>query len=90
MSRQYSSLSAFRFCLPVLLIAGTCMVPGCTPAMQKFSPSNLWHGMQPHQLQKLNRGEGLATDAYFSVTDPIPERHADMTPVVDLDKLKSR
>ena len=28
------------------------------------------HDLQPHRLQRLNRGPGLSSDAYYSVPDP--------------------
>ncbi|MGE3316172.1 MAG: hypothetical protein AB7O26_13735 [Planctomycetaceae bacterium] len=54
----------------VVVSSGVC---GCTPAMKNFTPSNIWHNLQPHRLQRLNQGPGMSSDAYFSVTDPIPE-----------------
>jgi hypothetical protein len=63
--------AVLRWVLSGILIASACALTGCTPAMKQFSPSNLWHNMQPHRLQQLNRGPGLSSDAYFSVSDPI-------------------
>lgn len=40
--------------------------------MKNFSPGNIWHNLQPHRLQRLNQGTGMSSDAYFSVSDPIP------------------
>ena len=28
------------------------------------------HDLQPHRLQRMNRGPGLSSDAYYSVPDP--------------------
>jgi hypothetical protein len=61
-----------RFAALVLFCA-SLGVTGCTAAMKDYSPSNIWHNMQPHRLQRLNQGQGMSTDAYFSVSDPIPE-----------------
>lgn len=61
-----------RFAALALLCAAFA-VTGCTAAMKDYSPSNIWHNMQPHRLQRLNQGAGMSTDAYFSVSDPIPE-----------------
>jgi hypothetical protein len=30
------------------------------------------HELQPHRLQRLNRGPGLSTEAYYSIPDPSP------------------
>ncbi len=57
----------------ICMIAAMSGVSGCTPAMKNFSPSNIWHNLQPHRLQRLNQGPGMSSDAYFSVSDPIPE-----------------
>jgi hypothetical protein len=37
--------------------------------------STIFHELQLHRLQRLNRGDELGggTDAYFSVSDPLPE-----------------
>ena len=60
-----------RFVLLGLLVASALALSGCTPAMQKFSPSNIWHNLQPYRLQQWNRGQGMSPDAYYSVADPI-------------------
>jgi hypothetical protein len=40
---------------------------------EKLSPSNLWYGLQPSQLQRLNEGAtGMPSDVYYSVLDPLP------------------
>jgi hypothetical protein len=40
---------------------------------EKLSPSNLWYGMQPSQLQRLNEGDtAMPSDVYYSVSDPLP------------------
>ncbi|HUG90815.1 MAG TPA: hypothetical protein VML55_08285 [Planctomycetaceae bacterium] len=31
------------------------------------------HELQPHRLQRLNRGSGLSPEAYYSVADPAVE-----------------
>lgn len=40
---------------------------------EKWSPSNIWYRMQPTQLGRLNEGNGLTPDAYYSISD-FPER----------------
>jgi hypothetical protein len=40
---------------------------------EKWSPSNIWYRMQPTQLSRLNEGNGLSADAYYSISD-FPER----------------
>ena len=36
---------------------------------------SLWHNLKPHRMWRLNRvPEGMHKDAYFSVSDPIPDR----------------
>jgi hypothetical protein len=42
---------------------------------EKWSPSNIWYRMQPNQLGRLNEGEGLSPDAYYSISD-YPERNS--------------
>jgi len=37
----------------------------------KWSPSNIWYNLQPSQLDKLNRGPGMPSDVYYSISDPI-------------------
>ena len=40
---------------------------------EKLSPSNLWYGLQPTQLQRLNEGDtAMPSDVYYSVSDPLP------------------
>jgi hypothetical protein len=49
---------------------------------EKLSPSNLWYGLQPSQLQRLNEGDtGMSPDVYYSVSDPLPD-NADAPAVV--------
>jgi len=77
-------IACARRCAYVLVLAAAAAPTiGCTPAMQKFSPSEIMHNLQPHRLQRLNRGPGMSSDAYFSVTDPIPGAD-DPTPAVNL------
>jgi hypothetical protein len=57
---------------------------------EKMSPSNLWYDLQPSRLNRLNEGSpGMSSDAYYSVSDPLPPA-ADSTtvvqPVVNPDK----
>ena len=47
----------------VVLLFG---VAGC----QMFE--NFFYELQPHRLQRLNRGPGMSSDVYYSVADPIP------------------
>jgi hypothetical protein len=45
---------------------------------EKLSPSNLLYDLQPSQLNKLNRGPGMPSDVYYSVSDPLidpPPKH---------------
>jgi len=35
----------------------------------KWSPSNIWYRMQPTQLGRLNEGNGIGSDVYYSVSD---------------------
>ena len=43
---------------------------------------NMMHNLQPHRLQRLNRGvEGMPTSAYFSVNDPLDEANGDRADV---------
>jgi len=71
MPRLKPNCFAPRLVLFGVLTASSLPLAGCTPAMEKFSPSNIWHNVQPHRLQRWNRGQGMSTDAYFSVADPI-------------------
>jgi hypothetical protein len=36
---------------------------------EKWSPSNIWYRMQPNQLGRLNEGDGIPTDVYYSISD---------------------
>jgi hypothetical protein len=42
--------------------------------LKKMSPANMWHNLQPYRLQQLNRGPGMSSDVYYSVSDPPPQR----------------
>ncbi len=37
----------------------------------KLNPANLFYSLKPSQLDKLNRGPGMSSDVYYSVSDPI-------------------
>lgn len=57
-------MSAFRRALLLFgLIAAALMSAGC---------SSMWHNLQPHRLQRLNRGPGMPTgaEAYSAVLYP--------------------
>ena len=49
------------FCAALVFSAAGCQMP---------------HDLQPHRLQRLNRGKGLTSgfEAYYSVRDPIPDK----------------
>ncbi len=67
--------------LPATLAAALlCGASGCAEwisnlsnpeAWEKLSPSNIWYNMQPHRLNRLNEGEGMPSDVYYSVPDPL-------------------
>jgi hypothetical protein len=54
-----------------LLALALCGSTGC----QMFE--NFFYELQPHRLHRLNRGPGMSTDAYYSVSDPLPSAASD-------------
>lgn len=61
-----------RMVLGGLLAATFCMFSGCE-SMSTLNPKNVWHNLQPHRLQMLNRGApAMSSDAYYSVLDDVP------------------
>jgi hypothetical protein len=59
--------------------AAILTLSGCADLMsdetwEKWSPANIWYRMQPTQLGRLNEGNGLNSDVYYSISD-YPERN---------------
>jgi hypothetical protein len=69
------SRSVFAGCAAAMILA----ISGCadllpsSETMEKWSPSNIWYRMHPDQLSRLNEGNGLPSDVYYSISD-YPER----------------
>ncbi len=72
-------LARSRFLLAGCTAALIVTLSGCADMLpdsdtwEKWSPSNIWYRMQPTQLGRLNEGNGIASDVYYSVSDD-PER----------------
>jgi hypothetical protein len=71
------SRSVFAGCAAAMILA----ISGCadllpsSETMEKWSPSNIWYRMHPDQLSRLNEGNGLPSDVYYSISD-YPERNS--------------
>jgi hypothetical protein len=78
--RLAGSRSVLVGCTVALLVT----MSGCADMLpseetwEKWSPSNIWYRMQPNQLGRLNEGDGLPSDVYFSISD-FPERNQALT-----------
>jgi hypothetical protein len=68
-------LARSRFLLAGCAAALIVTLSGCADMLPdsdtwaKWSPSNIWYRMQPTQLGRLNEGNGIASDVYYSVSD---------------------
>jgi hypothetical protein len=58
----------------ILTLSGCADMLPSSETMEKWSPSNIWYRMSPDQLSRLNEGNGLPSDVYYSVSD-YPERN---------------
>jgi hypothetical protein len=78
-----------RFLLFVPAAAMLVTMCGCADMLpnsetwEKWSPSNIWYRMQPTQLSRLNEGNGLTPDAYYSISD-FPERDRSVVEPIQL------
>jgi hypothetical protein len=76
---QPHRLTRSRSVLAVCTAAMALTFCGCADMMpndetwEKWSPSNIWYRMQPNQLGRLNEGNGISSDVYYSISD-FPER----------------
>lgn len=68
---------AWRTAITLALLAAMMLVTatGCQ-SVPRFSelptPAETLHDLKPHRLWRLNRGPGMSSEAYFSVSDPLP------------------
>jgi hypothetical protein len=83
-------LARSRFLLAGCAAALIVTLSGCADMLPdsdtwaKWSPSNIWYRMQPTQLGRLNEGNGIASDVYYSVSDdPERDRAAAVNPGAD-------
>jgi hypothetical protein len=59
----------------ILTLSGCADMLPSSETMEKWTPSNIWYRMSPDQLSRLNEGNGLPSDVYYSVSD-YPERNS--------------
>jgi len=74
--RLTRSRSVFAGCAAAMILAlsGCADLLPTSETMEKWSPSNIWYRMHPDQLSRLNEGNGLPSDVYYSISD-YPERN---------------
>jgi hypothetical protein len=75
--RLPGSRSLFAGCAAVVMVTfcGCADMLPSDETWEKWSPSNIWYRMQPNQLGRLNEGDGIPTDVYYSISD-YPERNS--------------